>query len=1007
MALRRWVSLARYDGAEMLIATQCPPEGRNRLVVRGYVRSNLSNSGFEQVSPGTWLGETPSFKTSDLRAWFPGFDPARDLKEMDTASFLIGYEDLDLVDDETPISALIERATRAQTGEAGRIERPAQTHEQWVASVRLAVSPEAIAAVVEAFPEEDADRPFPVEVEPATREYFLKDFSITKRGGEQARTRVASLLQAAHETLATDVARYNEVRTRGVDALSNYDLGIAYSGDAVIGVRQTLRLKQGHILYQRKRIGVLRELEASLDSEAASDQTLAASSGETDVSGSVGEDNPQDEGEAPEVDPEAEPPAAWQVSKAPRRQVKSEARQRARIEDAGEKIGGARKDFYAKALSRGDLDGMNDREKVELVTRDNIWPRRSMAQFREDGVDARVALFVTGMRKQLPASVSKPEHVEAYLDLLTKLRDLTSTLNQTGEVSSPTWDGESRTAYFRGLEEAGILEVERNEEGQWKRKRVASAYQAFLNEDARSRKTMYDFLSEPANGYRKAKQAYDGRSFRVDDEWLKPRDMDSDALYDFIESQQQKAIDRSAQTRKARAAGKESDDQTDYLSRPHLGHLERSGLPDERGGRAISPEDFLSSFGFRGCEFGNWLPDIERQDVLNRAYDSLSTLARVLGVPKTFISLNGSLAVAFGARGVGRAAAHYEPARKVTNLTRMNGAGFVAHEFFHALDDYLGEHIKALSQRSRASGGRLNDSYYATELFLTQKRHGGSYRNNEIAQEGYLPSGLSARLRPLIQAVNSMTVRHRTADEAQILVEQNLGILRNNSRIWISNTLAVAMPGVSYDDRMKQASAFEASAYAEVVEGNASHRQDERHPLIERIAGMFAHGVGKSATKDQAKALRQNLKELEDTLSRIPELHRLTIDRDALMASKYVNSKGLANTTYFRHAEAIDKDRSPKYWSTVREIAARAFESYVQDRCAQRGWRDDYLVHGTEESRFESVAHSPFPMGDERKRIHEAFDGLIALVKSELVASNEHDDEAVQAASHAARPKAA
>jgi hypothetical protein len=376
-------------------------------------------------------------------------------------------------------------------------------------------------------------------------------------------------------------------------------------------------------------------------------------------------------------------------------------------------------------------------------------------------------------------------------------------------------------------------------------------------------------------------------------------------------------------------------------------------------------------------------------------------------VPKTFISLSGSLAVAFGARGVGRAAAHYEPARKVINLTRMSGAGFVAHEFFHAIDDYLGEHVKTLSKRARAHGGRLNDSYYATELFLSQKRHGSSYRTNEIAQQGYLPGELSARLKPLIDAVNSMTVRHRTAEEALIIVEQNLGVLRNNSIIWISNALHAALPGGSREELMKQALAFEASAYAEIAEGNPSCRPGERHPLVERIAGMFARGVGKDATKEQAKTLRQNLKGLEDTLSRIPEMHRLMTDRDALMASKYVSSQGLVNTTYFKHAQAIDEGKSSKYWSTVLEMAARSFESYIQDRCAERGWRDDYLVHGTEESRFESAAHSPYPMGDERRRINEAFGGLVALVKSELVASNEHDDEAIERASHAARPKAA
>jgi FtsZ-binding cell division protein ZapB len=41
------------------------------------------------------------------------------------------------------------------------------------------------------------------------------------------------------------------------------------------------------------------------------------------------------------------------------------------------------------------------------------------------------------------------------------------------------------------------------------------------------------------------------------------------------------------------------------------------------------------------------------------------------------------------ARG-GKAAAHYEPGRRVINLTKLSGAGTLAHEYGHALDHYLG-----------------------------------------------------------------------------------------------------------------------------------------------------------------------------------------------------------------------------------------------------------------------------------------------------------------------------
>ncbi|MDL2323438.1 hypothetical protein LJC52_05570, partial [Bacteroidales bacterium OttesenSCG-928-A17] len=54
------------------------------------------------------------------------------------------------------------------------------------------------------------------------------------------------------------------------------------------------------------------------------------------------------------------------------------------------------------------------------------------------------------------------------------------------------------------------------------------------------------------------------------------------------------------------------------------------------------------------------------------------------------LSLNGELGFAFGARGRGgNAMAHYEPDKVVINLTKTKGAGSLAHEWWHALDNYF------------------------------------------------------------------------------------------------------------------------------------------------------------------------------------------------------------------------------------------------------------------------------------------------------------------------------
>lgn len=110
---------------------------------------------------------------------------------------------------------------------------------------------------------------------------------------------------------------------------------------------------------------------------------------------------------------------------------------------------------------------------------------------------------------------------------------------------------------------------------------------------------------------------------------------------------------------------------------------------DYRSGKDVTAEDFMNTFGFRGVQFGNWTNQADRQMAVNQAYDAFLDLAKLIGVSPKAISLNGELGIAFGARGSGNFAAHYEPGEIVINLTKTMGAGSLAHEWWHALDNYF------------------------------------------------------------------------------------------------------------------------------------------------------------------------------------------------------------------------------------------------------------------------------------------------------------------------------
>jgi len=140
---------------------------------------------------------------------------------------------------------------------------------------------------------------------------------------------------------------------------------------------------------------------------------------------------------------------------------------------------------------------------------------------------------------------------------------------------------------------------------------------------------------------------------------------------------------------------------------------------DHRKGADVTAQMFEDAFGFRGVQFGNWVAQgagaKDRQGLLNEAYDALMDLSLLLGVPSRAMSLDGSLGLSLGARGSGKAAAHFEPNSLVINLTKTKGAGSLAHEWFHALDNYF----------SRMRGGEVaftgDNNAYRQNNFVTYK----------------------------------------------------------------------------------------------------------------------------------------------------------------------------------------------------------------------------------------------------------------------------------------------
>lgn len=113
--------------------------------------------------------------------------------------------------------------------------------------------------------------------------------------------------------------------------------------------------------------------------------------------------------------------------------------------------------------------------------------------------------------------------------------------------------------------------------------------------------------------------------------------------------------------------------------------------------------DYLQKVvGIRGLQWGQYIPDSQRKEHAKHLCEAMSDLSDVLGIRPDKLSFDGKLGLSVGARGSGKALAHYEPSTKVINVTK-EGAGALAHEFLHSVDNIIAEAIKVPALKKNAS----------------------------------------------------------------------------------------------------------------------------------------------------------------------------------------------------------------------------------------------------------------------------------------------------------------
>lgn len=141
-------------------------------------------------------------------------------------------------------------------------------------------------------------------------------------------------------------------------------------------------------------------------------------------------------------------------------------------------------------------------------------------------------------------------------------------------------------------------------------------------------------------------------------------------------------------------------------------------LPNELT-NASRIESITKYFKIDAVGFGNWVTIEDRINYVNAMVIAFYDLNKVLKFNRN-IGLHGNLSVSFGARGSGRAMAHYEPSARIINITRYKdgsedkalrfvvsgGVGAFAHEYGHFLDYFFGSYIEKNANSSSLTNGR-------------------------------------------------------------------------------------------------------------------------------------------------------------------------------------------------------------------------------------------------------------------------------------------------------------
>ena len=134
---------------------------------------------------------------------------------------------------------------------------------------------------------------------------------------------------------------------------------------------------------------------------------------------------------------------------------------------------------------------------------------------------------------------------------------------------------------------------------------------------------------------------------------------------------------------------------------------------------ALNFVEIRKRFNFRSIQLGRWVTNEEQYAAAHSFYHALETLMAILQGPETLISLRGTLSLQYGKGGRPGVAAHYSPRERCFSLAKNAGPGSIAHEWYHALDHYLGaQAFESLPSFDQGLHYQLNNTFASKAWLL-------------------------------------------------------------------------------------------------------------------------------------------------------------------------------------------------------------------------------------------------------------------------------------------------